>query len=489
MRRTRTIRLALLAIGISIGAAAQSSDQTQPGAQSDQPQPATAPAPGYGQNAPILDPENPPVTGLDEPGLEMRTASHSFIAPALQLSESADSNGENHIGATDIQSVTRVVGALDLQKFWRKSDLFLEYLGGGGFYSSPYDVKQFHAAGLEAVTRWRTGLVTLRDSFNYLPDGSFSIGSFGGIPGLGLATGGMGMGEAGGGLPGQSLGGSQLGSIGNIERLANTAIIDAVQSLNPVSAVTVAGGFSNAHFFDSASCAIPGDLCLINSDQVTAEGGYTRLLSRHDQLGGVYAFQLFQFPQSTGGQVYNHVFNVRWSHRIGGRMSLIVGAGPQYTELEAGGYFKHWSISGRAQFRYRLGRSSLTATYERFTSAGSGFFAGAQTQAARLGFTRPIGRTWALYTDMGYSHNKRLQTLSLLGFNFQTAASYDEGSAGVVLRKHIGRTYDFFAAYRFAEVAFDEPVCLSPSGSCGRIAQRHVGGIGVEWHPTPTRIE
>jgi hypothetical protein len=479
MRRTRTIRLALLVFGISIGAAAQTSDQTQPG---------TAPAPGYGQNAPILDPENPPVTGLDEPGLEMRIASHSFVAPALQLSESADSNGDNQIGASSVQSVTRVVGALDLQKFWPKNDLFLEYLGGGGFYSNPSDVKQFHAAGLEAVTRWRTGLANLRDSFSYLPDGSFSIGSFGGIPGLGLATGAMGMGEAGGGLPGQIPGGAALGSVGNVARLANTAILDAVQSLSPVSAITVAGGFSNAHFFDSASCAA-GDLCLFNSDQVTAEGGYTRLLSRHDQLGGVYAFQLFQFPQSTGGQVYNHVFNVRWSHRISGRMSLIIGAGPQYTELEAGGYFKHWSVSGRGQFRYRIGRSSLTATYERFTSAGSGFFAGAETQAARFAFTRPLGRTWALYTDLGYSHNKRLQTLSLAGFNFQTAATYDEGSAGVVLRKHIGRTYDFFAAYRFGEVGFDEPVCLSPSGSCGRIAERHVGGIGVEWHPKPTRIE
>jgi hypothetical protein len=482
--------LALLVFGMSMGAAAQSSDQTQPGAQgSDQTQPGTAPAPGYGQNAPILDPENPPVTGLDEPGLEMRSAAHSFIAPALQLSESADTNGDNQIGGTNIQSVTHVLGALDLQKFWPKNDLFLEYLGGGAFYSNPYDAKQFHAAGLEAVTRWRTGVANLRDSFNYLPDGSFTIGSFGGIPGLGLATGGMGMGEAGGGLPGQIPGGGQLGSIGNVARLANTGILDAVQSLSPVSAITAAAGFSNAHFFDSASCAVPGDLCLINSDQVTVEGGYTRLLSRHDQLGGVYAFQLFQFPQTTGGQVYNHVFNVRWSHRISGRMSLIVGAGPQYTELEAGGYSKHWSLSSRAQFRYRFARSSVTATYEKFTSAGSGFFGGTDTQAARLGYTRPLGRTWTFYADMAYSHNKKLQTLSVSIFSFQTAASYDEGSAGLVLRKHLGRTYDFFAAYRFAEVAFDEPVCLSPSGSCGRISQRHLGGIGVEWHPTPTRIE
>src|SRR5271154_5458071 len=123
MVNTRTIRWALLVFGMSICAAAQSSPQSQ----SDSP----APAPAFGQNAPVLNPENPPVTGLDEPTLELRTASRSFVSPALQVSESADTNGGNEVGATGLESVTRVLGALDLQKFRPKSDLFLEYLGGG----------------------------------------------------------------------------------------------------------------------------------------------------------------------------------------------------------------------------------------------------------------------------------------------------------------------------------------------------------------------
>jgi hypothetical protein len=73
------------------------------------------------------------------------------------------------------------------------------------------------------------------------------------------------------------------------------------------------------------------------------------------------------------------------------------------------------------------------------------------------------------------------------------ASSYDEGSVGAVFRKHLGRSYDFFAAYRFSEVDFSAPLSGSTfcagGGTCGRIAQRQVGTIGVEWHPTPTRIE
>lgn len=473
MARTRTIRLALLVLGMSVCVVAQDSSQSQP---------ATTPAPAFGQNAPVLSPENPPVSGLDEPTLELRTASRSFVSPALQVSESADTNGANQLGRSGLDSVSRVLGAFDLQQFWPKSDLFLEYLGGGAFYGSPYKVQQLHAAGLEAVTRWRTGQVTLRDSFSYLPDGSFLTG-FGGNPGLGFANAG-GTPGMGGGLPGFSHGTS--GAVGNIPRLANTAILDAVQAINPVSAITVAGAFTNSHFYDPSNPPT-----FLNGDQYTAQGGYSHLFSRHDQIAAIYGFQLFQFPQVTGGEVYNHIVNVRWSHTITGRLSLIVGVGPQYTELEQGGSFPHWSVSGRGQLRYKFAHSTMLATYEKFTSPGSGFFAGAETQAARLAYTRPLGRTWTVYADLGYSHNKKLQNVPCSitqPCGAQNAASYDEGSAGAILRKHLGRSYDFFGAYRFSEVAFNVPPGLSGFGP-GRIAQRHIGTIGVEWHPRPTRIE
>ncbi|MGB9205979.1 MAG: hypothetical protein WCB94_18630 [Terriglobales bacterium] len=465
MTRTRTIRLALLVFGMSVCVAAQDSSPSQP---------ATPPAPAFGQNAPVLSPENPPVSGLDEPTLELRTASRSFIAPALQVSESADTNTANGFGSNGLDSVTHVLGAFDLQQFWPKSDLFLEYLGGGAFYGSPYKAKQMHAAGLEAVTRWRTGQVTLRDSFSYLPDGSFQMGS-GGNPGLGLANAGIGSGM--GGLPGFSNG--VQGSVGNIPRLANTAILDVVQAINPVSAFTVAGAFTNSHFYDSTNT-------FLNGDQYTVQGGYSHLFSRHDQIGAIYGFQLFQFPQVAGGEVYNHIFNVRWSHTITGRLSFIAGIGPQYTDLEFGGPITHWSVSARAQLRYKFVRSSLIAGYQKYTSPGSGFFAGADTQSAHVVYMRPLGRTWTAYANVGYSHNKKLQN-SLFGA--QNATSYNEGSAGAVFRKHLGRSYDFFGSYHFSEVAFDVPPGLSASPGTGRIARRHIGSIGVEWHPRPTRIE
>jgi hypothetical protein len=478
--------MAWLIFGLAIGALTMSA-----AAQTTTSPVDTAPAPAFGQNSPILSPENPPVTGLDEPALDLRTSSRSFIAPAFQVSESADTNGRNQLGGGGgLDSVTRVLGAFDLQKFWPKSDLFAEYLGGGAFYADPYDAEQLHSAGVEAVTRWRTGQATIRDSFSYLPDGSFQIG-FGGLPGIGLANGGGASFGAGGGIPGTHFFGS--GDLGagatNIPRLANTGILDMVQAISPVSAFTVAGGFSDAHFFDSTTEFLNGKNIpvLVNSDELTIEGGYSHLINRHDQIGLVYAFQLFQFPASTGGQIYIDVVNVRYSHNISNRLSFLAGVGPQYTDLQIGGYFKHWSVSGRAQLRYKIQHGSLTLSYEKFTSSGSGLFGGANVQEARVSYTRPVGRTWEVYADLGYSHNTQIEPNPAIN-----ATGFDNGSAGVILRKHLNRSFDFFATYRFGELALETSTnagsCIPGSG-CGRLSQRQVGAIGMEWHPKPTRIE
>src|SRR5260370_19207206 len=116
--------------------------------------------------------------------------------------------------------------------------------------------------------------------------------------------------------------------------------------------------------------------------------------------------------------------------------------------MEQGGYANRWSLSARVMLNYKFAHSSMSATYEKFTSTGSGFFAGASTQAARLLYTRPLGRTWDFYGDLSYSHNKKLQNVPNGGLN--AAASYHERSAGALFRKHLGRTFEFIAPSRLS---------------------------------------
>jgi hypothetical protein len=250
-----------------------------------------------------------------------------------------------------------------------------------------------------------------------------------------------------------------------------------VQAINPRSAITVVGVFGNAHFYHNNEG-------LVDGDESTFETGYSHMLSRHDQLAAVYAFQLFRFPTNAGGEIYNNVFNIRWSHAITGKMSFVAGAGPQYTQLLYGITYSHVSVAGRAIWRYRFVRSSIMVSYEKYTSQGSGFFAGADSQVAQFSFRRPLGRTYELSLETGFSHNKRLQPAGLLGVG---ASSYNHGAAGLVLRKHIGRTWDALAAYRFSEVQFDAPVAVG--GTRGTTNQGQVGTIALEWHPKAIRLE
>ncbi len=442
---------------------------SQSGAQSGSQSSGTPPAPPFGGNPPILNPENPPLSGLDEPSLELRALNRSFVSTAIQVGESGDSNASNAVGGSRGQAVSHVLGAADLQKFWPRSDLFLEYLGGVVFGDDRSFMRQLHAVGIEGVTRWRTGQLTFRDGFSYLPDGSFSASSAGGLPGFGIATGRLGL-----GLPGVFH--LEEGSVGTIPRLSNLASLDVVQAITPRSAFTVIGAYANDHFYDNPQ--------LINGDDTTIEGGWSHLVSRHDQMAIVYAFQLFRFPLNVGGEIYNNIVNVRYSHVISGRMSFIGEVGPQYTDLRFGIPQKRWSPTGRAVLRYRLPRIFLTASYEKFLSQGSGLFAGADAQIAEFTARRPLGRTYELLLETGYSREKRLASAAE---GLTNASVFNQGFGGAVLRKHIGRNWDALAAYRFSIINFNNPVTIQ--GSTGKTNHRQIGTIALEWHPKAVRIE
>src|SRR5215471_629487 len=309
MKCLQTIWLVALVLGAWPIACAQSADPQGQQPSDSQSQQGVAPAPAFGQTAPILSPENPPISGIDEPRLDLRRALRSFASMGLQASESADTNPGNELGnQSGLRSVSRILGAFDLQRFWPKNDLIAEYIGGAAFYTSGReDVRQLQDVGVMGVTRWRTGQLTVRDAFNYLPEGSFAAGAYGGAPGLNIAQAG-GYGLPGGGLPGIHTA-AQWGSVGLVPRLTNISTGNVVQSLSPRSAVTVVASYGFSHFLAEQAT-------LFNSQQLTTEAGYSYMLNRRDQIAGVYAFQEFHFPQNPKSKIDAYVFNLRWGRTL-----------------------------------------------------------------------------------------------------------------------------------------------------------------------------
>jgi hypothetical protein len=474
-------------------------------AAQDNSQP-TPPVPAYGQDSstPSIA-ENPPISGLDQPNLEPHGAPLSYIQPGATVSESADSNVENSVGGGGaVQSISRGLGSVQLQRLWSHYDLAAQYIGGVAYYNqTSLGWKALQQMDLEQKVTWKRGELAIRDSFSYLPEGNFgaAYGSLGsqGIESLGTTAFGI------------FAGGSNLGTLGLIPRITNVSIADITEGLTPKSVVTAAGGYATTHFYGTEPNPIPGEppLSLLNNSEVSAQAGYNRILSARTQVALVYGYQGFDFA-SFGTAFHSHVILGMYGHRITGRMDFLIGAGPQITEITANANVvgsvpdQRVGVAGRARLRYLFSRTSLDLSYERFETSGSGLFAGAETDVAALSASHQLTRVWNVFGDLGYSRNSRLveltpaqlSTCNPTGANIPglppcpgvNANTYSYGFVGAGVHRAFGHDFHGFASYQFNRLAFDNSYCAGLP-QCGRIGNRSVGTIGLDWTPRPIRLD
>jgi len=142
-------------------------------AQSDAGQGAQPPS---GQDSQSQSDGNPPISGIDQPSLGARFPARSFLVPGAHVSEALDTNVGQTTGTSAINAVTRVLGSLMLQKIGGRYVTAFDYVGGVAFYTgiNP-STSQIHQFDAEQKILWRTGALTLRDRFSYLPEGSFGL--------------------------------------------------------------------------------------------------------------------------------------------------------------------------------------------------------------------------------------------------------------------------------------------------------------------------
>jgi len=466
-----------LALALGLGWAQDSGGQ-QPADNSQAP--GNVPAPAVGPNT-TAGTENPPISGLDTPSLEPQgAAARSFLQPGVHISQSVDSNVNGATGSSSLTGVTRALGSLELQRLWSNYQTSMSYIGGGAFYSSRgASTTQLHQLELDQRVLWRTGELAFRDSFSYLPEGSFGYGAYGGAGSIGSLGGSGGL--AGGGLGGSSFfGPGQFASIGQQPRISNTALVQATESLNPRSSVTLTGSYGLVHYLDNT-------VGFFNSRQIAGQAGYNYQLNRNDQVALVYGFQSFRYPTTLGSNFTTHVINALYGHRISGRMDMVVGGGPQITLINNAltGSDTRVSVSGRASLRYRFPTTSLSLSYDHFNTSGSGLFAGATSDVARFSLNHPFSRVWNMNSDVGYTHNTRIQAVTAVN-----AKSYDYLYMGAGLHRQLGRNFSAYVSYQFNYLLFDgSTACGTSSTTCSSNSQRHVGLIGLDWHPHPIRID
>jgi hypothetical protein len=499
MRRLMTVA-SFLALVLAPAAWAQQDSSSSPPQSGSAPATSGAPPAATGPTA-GPDIENPPLSGLDQPTSEPAFGGRSYLVPGIQLSESvnATSSGLNS-RTSGVDESARGLGSLDLQKIWKRYQIGLDYIAGGTVYQGHIhqahlgNAYQTHTLAMDHRLLWRTGQLAFRDSFSYLPEGSFGFGSYGGAGGFGSALGGGGTGGVGagtglgggvtGGIPGGTFGGGTIGSIGIQPRINNLSVVDVTQSFSPRSTVVAAIAYDYTDFLKNAQSS----LSLINSQMSSAQIGYDYLLNRHDRVSVTYAYQDFHFPSAGSGNIVAHQWHLLYSHRISGRLNLVVGGGPQLIVFHRPliALPDKITASGRAQLSYVANaRTSTQVSYMHYTSAGSGFFAGASTDVVSGSLNRLAGRNWSFSANVGYSHNRQLQT-SALGAS--AAQTYNYWYGGSAIRRQLGRYFGAFVSYQYNDIRFNTSICTNV-GTCGTSSTQQVGLVGIDWHPHPFRLD
>jgi hypothetical protein len=436
-------------------------------------------------NPPAQASDNPPISGLDQPSLGARFPTHSFLVPGAHVSEALDTNAGESSGNSAVTGVTRALGSLMLQKIGGRSETALDYVGGVAFYSgiNP-SVTQIQQFDVEEKILWRSGVLTLRDRFSYLPEGSFGFGAYGESGAYNLGLGGIGY---VGGTLGQGLGGlfglGDFGSLGQAPRIDNLSVADVVQELSARSSITAAGGYEIVHFTNNAAN-------FVDSNQVTAQVGYDYQLSRRSQVAAIYGFQDFQYPNIPGSSFNTQVVNLMYGYRISGRMDFLIGAGPQFTFINnsplLGGSSDRITASVRGMLRYRFPRTTIGIYFDRYDSSGSGYFAGAVSNVARFSIARPITRLWSVTADIGYAYSSALQP-NLNGPLPASTTSFQYVYAGVAAHRPLGRHFALFFSYQYNDLWFNGSSC-NTGGVCGSVP-RNVAAVGLDWNPRPIRLD
>jgi len=458
-------------------------------AQQETPPPAAqgpgAPAPAFGQDLPAPQvTQAPPVTSLDQSSLEPTIAARSFLQPGLHATESVNSNLGSNSNAVGI---TRLLGSLDLTRLWSRYAFAADYVGGAALYSDNWgQPSQVHEMAAAQRYAWRTGQLQACDHLTYLPEGSFGFSGFNGAGGS----------TVGGSCGGSFGGGSSFGSVGQNPRLTNAASLDLRESLSPRSSITAAVGYSFTDFLHSQA------LATVNSHQESAQVGYSHVLNHFDQVGLQYGFEQFQFPQASAGTIVAHTVEGLYEHQVSGRMDLTLAAGPEFilvrlpdTVVSVGGVptlvpahtLTELTASARALLRYRFPRDTVSLSYNRHVTAGSGIQLGSQTDEVRATLGRPLTRLWTASVDVGYSHHEALQAAPVGGNGL--GGTYQAGFGGGGLTRRLGRDFSLQMHYQYTYEYFAGAACTKIDCSSGHTFNRHIGDITLSWHPAPIRLD
>jgi len=401
----------------------------------------------------------------------------SFFAADLHASGDAEGNVTEGTGDLSFSSVANALAGVHLLSLQHRSESAIDYLGGGQFYgSNGYAVQQLNA---EQRFLWHRTALAFADEFGQLPGGSFGATWFGGASVYNLGT-------DSNAIPPQSsissfFGASDITGLTQNPLLSNISLVQLSEVLTPRSSLALTAGYGETDYSRSELT----ELNLINNQELGGQLNYNYALSRRDQIGFLSSFRRYQFPGPLGGNVSTSLGQVVFGHPVSSRTKFNVAAGPEFTRLSGvtGGVVNQLNVSGHASLSYALRRSSLSLSYDRGVTSGSGLFVGANTDTVQFSMVRRY-REFALSTAAGYSRLSQLARPSL----GTVSQAYQYGFVGAGVQKQFGRYVYATAGYQFNDQSSNNSLCVV-SGPCSSIGQGQTFSMGIDVSARPRRLE
>lgn len=475
MKNSQTCMKVAIYLAGCLGLAVCAAGQDQQGGETPKP-----PAKVYGpigvqdqpdqeQTPDTLQPDNRPLTGFQQLTVGHPIERHSYWVPGVAYYNFIQSNGQSQGGGSGWTSTSYLSGNVSLLETWSRSQLIVNYSGGGDFSTDSVIgngwFQELNASQTFTGERWQ---LTVLDEFSYLPQAQFGYGAGTGLAqaGIGGSLGGSGTGLVPGVNPGQTI----FTAVG--PRYMNTAGVQVNYALTPRSSITAGGLYSLLRFTQAGN---------IESDDYIGNLGYNYQISRNDTLGLLYRYNSFHFlgsPQAIGDQM----IQVAYGRKITGRLALQLSAGPEITDFRLAQppatKTRYIAGSGSAALSYAVQRGSLGVAYFHGVTAGSGVFLGATTDQVTATATRRLTRVWSGDAHVGYARNRSAETaLGVANTNF------DSVFAGAALARPLGRNANFSVGYTAYVERASSTICAGPN--CDSSFTTHQITLGLSWHTRP----
>jgi hypothetical protein len=415
-----------------------------------------------------LQPDTTPLTGVQTPTLGIPELRHNYWVPGIQYSGQIQSNSGSSGNTSSWFMNNFMLGNLSLLRSWSRSQLAINY-SGGGYFTTESGQGNGYSQILNASQnfQWERWQLQLLDQFSYLPQSQFGFGAGTnlGIAGVGGSLGITIPGLGGSYVPNQSLYSAQG------PRYSNAAVVQTTYQISPRGSITASGSYGLLQFVD------PG-----NVDSTSAGGslGYNYTLNQYDTIGLVYNYRNFHY-QGESQAFGNQVVSVAYGRKLTGRMALQIFAGPSFTtyRVPVNGNTSQLGANVSANLNLGFQNGGIALGYLHTLTAGGGVLTGSTLDEVNFSVSRTFGRVWNANANFGYAHNKPAANAS------QSSPSYNTVFAGGGLSHPLGKNMNLAFAYQVTFNNYNLSGCGTTA--CTTVPNQTTQYITVnfQWHTRP----